>query len=212
MISTDPWVWLSALLTLCSYSLLYGDNKFFRFGEYVYVSTTIAHSVCTGITTIQGRFAPLWTGAQPSLIITFVLGLMSIFVVWRKYAWIASIPIAILMGVGIALSTRTMVATDIIGNMQSVISDAANVLSTAPPADRLGYLVRIICTIAGLFYFIFTMFHKGTLSKPVSYLSELGKYVLLTYLALQVGNDIMQFQGNVTASIVRLFSTWLGIG
>ena len=136
---------------------------------------------------------------------------MSLFVVWRKYAWVASIPIAILMGVGIALSTRTMMATDIIGNMRSVVNDAAMVLSAGAPVTQLGFLVRIVCTLAGLFYFIFTMFHKGRLSKPVSYVSELGKYVLLTYLALQVGNDIMQFQGNVTASIVRLFSTWLGI-
>jgi hypothetical protein len=36
MISTDPWIWLSALLSLSCFTLLYGDNKFFRWAETTY--------------------------------------------------------------------------------------------------------------------------------------------------------------------------------
>lgn len=211
MISTDPWVWLSALLTICSYTLLYGDNPLFRISEYVYVSVSIANSVVFGITTVRDRFGPLWTGAAtPQLFLTLILGIMSLFVVWRKYAWIASFPISILIGVGTGLSIRGVMQSDITGNIRTIISETANIF-VGPPSSQLGYLVRVTFTIAGLIYLLFTVFIKGPLSKPIGYIRTFGKYVFLTYLGLQVGNDIIMFEGLVTSSLVRLFTTWLGL-
>jgi len=211
MISTDPWVWLSALLTICSYTLLYGDNPLFRIAEQVFVSVAVAHSVVMGITTVQSRFGPLLTpAATPQLFITLILGLMSLFVVWRKYAWIASIPISILMGVGIGLSMRAMMRTDLVGNLSTVITETSKIF-VGPPTDQLGYFIRVAFTLAGLVYLLFTVFIRGPVSKPVGYIRTFGKYVFLTYLGLQVGNDIIMFQGLVTSAIVRLFTTWLGI-
>ncbi|RKX41765.1 MAG: hypothetical protein DRP27_10340 [Thermotogae bacterium] len=210
MISTDPWVWLSAFLTICSFTLLYGDNPLFRIAEYVYVSVMVAHSVVTGITTLSSRFTPLFTGAQPHLIVTLILGIMSLFVVWRKYAWIASFPISIMLGVGTGLTMRTMMRTDLVGNMSAVISETAKIF-IGPPASRLGYFIRVVFTLSGLVYLLFTIFIKGPVSKPIGYIRTFGKYVFITYLGLQVGNDIIMFQGLVTSALVRLFKTWLGI-
>ena len=67
MISTNPWVWVSAILTLCSFSLLYGDNKFFRFAEYTYTAVVVGHAVVFGLQTLAGRFQPLFSGQQPAL-------------------------------------------------------------------------------------------------------------------------------------------------
>ncbi|MBA7683734.1 hypothetical protein ES703_92115 [subsurface metagenome] len=210
MISTDPWVWLSALLTICSFTLLYGDNPFFRISEYIFVSVVVAHSVVTGMETIGLRFAPLFAGQQLHLIVPFILGLMSICVVWRKYAWLASFPIAILIGVGTGLSMRSLMRTDIVGNMKTIIKETA-LIFVGTPSSQLGYLVRVVFTLSGLFYLLFTIFPKGPLAKPVEYIRTFGKYVFLSYLGLQVGNDIVMFQGLVTSAIVRLFKTWLGL-
>ena len=210
MISADPWVWLSALMTIFSFSLLYGDNPLFRIGEYTYTATVVAHSVITGISTLKSRFLPLFLGEKPLLIIPLILGLMSIFVVWRKYAYLASIPIAILIGVGTGLSIRALIATEILSNIRAVITEAG-LIFVGPPVSQLGYLIRVVFTISGVFYLLFTVFHRGALSKPLSYIRNFGKYVFLSYLGLSVGNAIMQHSGLATSALNRLFKQWLGL-
>lgn len=210
MISTDPWIWISALLTICSFTLLYGDNPLFRIGEYTYAGTVIAHSVITGIQTLQSRYYPLMTGEKPLLIISFILGIMSLFVVWRKYAWLASFPIAIMIGVGTGISIRALMMTDIVGNVRATINEAGLIL-VGDPANQLGYFVRVVFTIGGIVYLLFTVFLKGPMSKPVEYIRTFGKYVFLTYLSLSVGNAVMQLSGLATSAINRLLRLWLGL-
>jgi len=210
MISTDPWIWLSALMTICSFSLLYGDNPLFRFAEHTYTAIVVGHSVVTGIATLESRFLPLFTGAKPLLIVPLILGLMSLFIVWRRYAWVASIPISIMIGVGTALSMRALIATEILSNISAVIRESALIL-VGPPVTSLGYLIRVVFTLSGVFYLLFTVGHRGPISKPLSYLREFGKYVFLCYLGLSVGNATMQLSGLATSCISRLINQWLGL-
>jgi hypothetical protein len=135
---------------------------------------------------------------------------MSLFVVWRKYAWIASFPIAIMIGVGTGLSIRSLMMTDIIGNIRATINEAGLIL-VGNPADQLGYLIRVVFTIAGVVYLLFTVFLTGPLSKPVKYVRDFGKYVFLAYLGLSVGNAVMQLSGLATSAINRLLRLWLGL-
>ena len=197
-------------MTICSFSLLYGDNPLFRIGEYTYTATVVAHSVVTGMQTLRSRFLPLFTGANPLLIVPLILGIMSIFVVWKKYAWIASFPIAVLIGVGTGLSLRALMLTDIIGNMNAVVSETA-LIFVGPPVNQLGYFIRVIFTLAGVVYLLFTVFIRGPVSKPVGYIRTFGKYVFLSYLGLSVGNAIMQHSGLATSALSRLITQWLGL-
>jgi hypothetical protein len=211
MISTDPWVWISAILTIFSFTLLYGDNKFFRFAQYTYTAVVVGHSVVVGVQTLQGRFSPLISGQKPMLLISLILGLMVLFVVWRPYAWIASIPYAVIIGVGTGLMMRATLQTDVIGSVRAVIAETGKIF-IGSPYDQFGYLIRVTFTIGTMFYFLFTVFVKGTGSKPVSYLRDFGKYALLIYLGLSLGNSAMQYSGLGASAINRLLRQWLGLG
>ena len=211
MISQDPWVWISAILTLCSFSLMYGDNKFFRFSEYTYTAVVIGHAVVIGIQTLGGRLQPLFSGQQPSLIISLVLGLMVLFVAYKKYAWIASTPYAVIIGVGTGLSMRAVIATDVVANMRAVIAETG-LIFVGTPFVRLGYFIRVTFTIGAMFYFLYTVFLTGPTSKPAKLLREFGKYALLIFLGLALGNSAMQYSGLATSSINRLLCQWLGLG
>ena len=211
MISTDIWVWISAFLTLCSFSLLYKDNKFFRLAEYTFTSVVIGHAVVVGIQTMNSRFYPLITGKNYLLIISLVLGIMALFVAWRRYAWIASIPFAVIVGIGTGLSIRAAITTDIIGSIRAVISETGKIFVGAPQ-DQLGYLIRVTFTLGAMFYFLFTLFVSGPGSGAISYLRTFGKYVLLIYLGLTLGNSAMQYSGLATSAINRLIRNWLGFG
>jgi hypothetical protein len=207
----DPWVWVSAFLTICSFSLLYGDNKLFRLAEYTFTSVVIGHSVVVGLQTLYPRFYPLLTGQQPLLIISLVLGVMVLFVAWRKYAWVASIPFAVIVGVGCGLSIRASITTDIIGGIRATISETAKIF-VGSPIDQFGYLIRVTFTLGTIFYFLFTVFVKGPGSGTVNKLRTFGKYVLLITLGLALGNSAMQYSGLATSAINRLIRSWLGFG
>lgn len=210
MISTDPWIWISALLTICSFTLLYGDNPLFRIAEYTYTGTVVGHSVVTAVPTLYNNFLPLITGEKPLYIIPLMLGIMSVFVVWKKYAWVASFPYAMFIGVGIGLSARATIQTNLVGNMMSVIRESANIL-IGPPASQLGFLIRVVFTLSGIIYLFLTMFHTGPLSKPVEYIRTFGKYCFLLYLGVQIGNGLMQHSGLTTNALNRVLKQWLGL-
>jgi len=211
MISTDPFIWISAFFTICSFTLLYGDNPLFRIGEYTFAGTVVAHGFVTGIQTLYGNYIPLFQGQDPMAAISLILAVMSLFIVWKKYAWIASFPIAVMIGVGTGVSVRALVSTDIIGNITATISEAGLIL-VGNPADGLGYAVRVIFTIVCTSYLLFTVLHRGPGSRTMSYLRTIGKYFFLVYLGLSVGNGVMQLSGLATSAINRLLVSWLGLG
>ena len=214
MISTDPWVWLSAFMTLCSFMLLYGEHPLFRIGEYTYTGTVVAHSVVTGVELLRNRFKPLYLGTQPelwpALITAVILGIMSLFVVWRKYAWLASFPLAVLIGVGTGAAIRSTVETSIIGNIRAILFEAIQI-PTSNLGTQLGYIVRIVFAITAIIYLLFTLFIKGPLSKPISYLSTVGKYGILVFFGLTVGNTLQQMSGLAVSAINRAVRQLLGL-
>jgi hypothetical protein len=214
MISTDPWIWLSALLSLSCFSLLYGDNKFFRWAETTYTASVVGHSVVTGVLTLRDRLYPLYTGEKLLLIIPAILGVLSLFVVWRKYAWMASISMAVLVGVGTGISIRTLMGTDIIGNTRAVIGEAVTIVSAdATMGTKLGYLIRVIFTITAFVYFLFTIFPKKGPSVPAfNLIRDIGKYALIIYMGISLGNSMQQFVGTATSAVYRLTGLWLGLG
>jgi len=214
MISTDPWIWLSALLSLSCFSLLYGDNKFFRWAETTYTASVVGHSVVTGVLTLKDRLYPLYTGEKMLLIIPAVLGVLSLLVVWRKYAWMASISMAVLVGVGTGISIRTLMGTDIIGNARAIIGEASTIVAAdTSMATRLGYLIRVVFTLTAFVYFLFTIFPKKGPSVPAfNVIRDVGKYALIVYMGISLGNSFQQFIGTATSAIFRLTGLWLGLG
>ena len=214
MISTDPWIWLSALLSLSCFSLLYGDNRFFRWAETTYTASVVGHSVVTGVLTLRDRLYPLYTGEKLLLIVPAILGVLSLLVVWRKYAWMASLSMAVMVGVGTGISIRTLMGTDIVGNTRAVIGEALTIVSAdASMGTRFGYLIRIIFTITAFVYFLFTIFPKKGASVPAfNFIRDIGKYALIIYMGISLGNSMQQFVGTATSAVYRLTGLWLGLG
>jgi len=46
--STNPAIWLGALISLGMYSYLYKENPFFRVCEHLYLGLSLAHLAVTG--------------------------------------------------------------------------------------------------------------------------------------------------------------------
>lgn len=207
MISSDPWTWLAGLLTLSILSMLYKETKIFRWAQYTYIGVVVGHDVVTGISTLTTRFTPLFTGANYSLILTFILGVMSLFVAWRKFSWVASIPIAIMVGVGTALSLYAQVRTDIVRSILSTLTEATQITGV-PMMTAVANIARIVITVLAMFYFLFTIRLKG----PSSRLTTISRYILFMIFGFTVGNSLTSYNTYFVTSLKRILTEWLGIG
>lgn len=207
MISSDPWIWMSGLLTFSIWSMLYKENKFFKWGQYTYIGVVVGHEVVTGLSTLRSRFSPLLSGADPSLLITLILGIMSVFVVWKTYAWVASIPISIIVGVGTGLSLYSLVKTDVLRSMYSALGEATQIVGASPSTAMIN-IIRVAITVLAMFYFIFTIELKG----PLRHLTTAAKYLLFIIFGFTVGNALTSYNTYFVTSLQRVLVEWLGIG
>lgn len=207
MVSSDPWIWLSGLLTLAVWSILYKETKLFRWAQYTYIGIVVSHSVVTSVSTLQDRFSPLVTKGDYWLLISLTLGAMSLFIAWRKYSWIASFPIAIMVGVGTGLSIYTLVKTDLLRSIIATLGEATKILGV-PPATALANIARVSITILSMFYFLFTIRLKG----PAGRLTTIAKYLLLMIFGFTIGNTLTSYNTYFVTSLKRVVVEWLGIG
>jgi hypothetical protein len=207
MISSDPWIWLSGFLTLAIWSMLYKENVFFKWAQYTYIGVVIGHNVVTGYSTLTSRFSPLMRGADLSLLLTLILGIMSVFIVWKKYSWVASIPISIIVGVGTGLSLYSLVSTDVLRSMYSTLGEASNIMG-ASPSVAFSNAIRVVITLVVMFYFIFTIELKG----PLRHLTTAAKYFLFMIFGFTVGNALTSYNTYFVTSLQRVLVEWLGLG
>jgi hypothetical protein len=212
MISSDLWVWLSVLLTFAMWSTLYKESKFYRWAQYTYIAVVISHSVVVGIGTLRSVFTPLFAPTAGtsylvvlSLVFSLFLGIMSLLIAWRKYAWLAAIPMAILIGVGTGVSLYGLVNTDIRANIISVLTESANMVG-ASSTTVIANTVRILITTVIIFYFLFTIRLKG----PAGRLTTVAKYLLLMIFGFTIGNSLTSYNTYFVTSLKRVLVEWLG--
>ncbi|UCG54987.1 MAG: hypothetical protein JSV32_01870, partial [Dehalococcoidia bacterium] len=63
MISTDPLIWVSAILTLLVYSFLYKETVLFRFVEHLFIGTATGYFVVMSVKNISDMaITPLLVG------------------------------------------------------------------------------------------------------------------------------------------------------
>lgn len=209
MVSADPMVWLGGLLTLGFFSLLYRDNPLFRWAEVTYVSVAIGHTVVIGLNTLQTTLKPLAEGAKGAfiLIIPVILGLLSLFVVWRRYAWLAAYPMSILIGVSLSMRVGRRVSSDIVRQLQSTVGDAATIVGGGDALTVLTAIISVIATITALTFFIFTREHRGV----HRWSSRLGQYFLMICFGGYVANMLLSEIAFALNKMIYILKLWLGL-
>jgi hypothetical protein len=99
-----------ALATIGLYSVLYRENKFYRFWEHVFLGLAVGYAVVALWTeTLKEQWWDKMAGSFPdgggaitpgywAWILLLPIGLMGYFVYSRKHNWMSRIPIGILLG------------------------------------------------------------------------------------------------------------------
>ncbi len=231
--STNPWVWIAALLTLAIFSFLYRENPFYRFAEHLVVGVANGYTIAVAWHLIlKPNLIDLIAKGQlnSELVLSVIGALIGILYFSRFFpnlSWLVRIPIAITLGYysGYAIP-RGMDATilrqaggTLLGRSDFVqfpmlMAQAGHqlahwrvdqaLLSVLNAFGQPLILVGAICTIA---YFYFSSERKGIL-KPMSFA---GVIFIMIGFGASFGYTVMARISLLIARFQFLFRDWLGI-
>jgi hypothetical protein len=205
--STNPWVWVAAILTLCIFSFLYKENPFYRFAEHLFVGISAGYGVAVywNNAIVPNLFVPLFQQHNWWFIIPGLLGMMFFFRFNQKTGWLILIPMAVLLGTGSGMSLAPTIQTNILKQMQSALADATNL--------KLGGwgliwgIVTLFGVITTLSYFFFSREQKGLLRVS----ANIGVWFIMIGFGASFGNTVMGRISLLIGRVQFLLTDWIHI-
>jgi hypothetical protein len=217
-------VWVAALLTLCVFSFLYGDNPLYKFAEALFVGASAAYAMVVGFWTeiVQNLIAKLFPAVVRSMgitagetadapqylyIVPLVLGIMMLWRLAPAGGWISRWPLAFFIGATAGIR--------LVANLESDF--VAQVAATMLPllvvgADRsidwsasLQNTLIVVGVLSCLTYFFFSVEHTGIAGR----VSRLGIWFLMITFGASFGYTVMGRIALLAERLEFLFDDWL---
>lgn len=200
---TTNWeIWVSAILTLGGYSILFSENKFFQLVEHIFVGVGAGFAVVVNYYNIVNKgWNPMVQKGEWWIIIPMVLGVMLFGRFVKGMSWVTRLPISLLVGIGVSLALRGAVQAELV---QQISSSFVNVIGKTPGAT-INNLIMVVGTIGTVMYFFFT--YKQNIAVKTG--SSIGKWIMMLAFGAAFGNAV---QGRISLLISRmqfLFTDWI---
>ena len=205
-ITLDPWVWLSALLTLCIFSFLFKDNILYQFAEHLFVGISAGYLIA--ITwhnqIVPNLFVPLFNEGNIIYIIPLLFALSYFARFIPKLSYLVRLPIAFLLGWGSGAAIPAFFQRDLLRQTQGtlLVRDAFLRFDTGLWAAII--LVGVVCVLV---YFFFSRERKGIM-KPAA---NLGIIFLMLGFGASFGYTVMSRISLLIGRFQYLLGPWLGI-
>ena len=209
-VSGNPWIWISALLSLAIMSFLYRDNPFYRFAEHIFVGvangwavTFYWHNVL-----VPSLFDPLFRQGQLYYILPFVVGMLYFTRFIPRVSWLVRIPIGLYMGYYVGVSIPATIQAFIVKQVQGTILTTQNFQAWG--AGNMGVVwsvilfVGVLCTLS---YFFFSREHKGVLKVS----ARIGIIFVMVGFGAAFGYTVMARISLLIGRLQFLLGPWLGI-
>ena len=209
-ISTDPWIWISSILSLAILSFLYKENPFFRAAEHIflgvangYLVTFYWHRILMPI-----LFRPLFQQGELLLIIPFTIGILYLTRFIPRISWLVRIPIAIYMGYWTGVLIPATIQAQIIKQVQGTVLTSANFQSWNAGTWGIVWsvivFIGVLCTLS---YFYFSREHKGVIGVT----SRVGIVFVMIGFGAAFGYTVMARISLLIGKLQFLLGDWLGI-
>jgi hypothetical protein len=223
-VSRTIGLWVAALFTLAIFSFMYRDNPCYKLAESTIVGVSAAYWMVIGFWTViipnlLGKLFPAWIqswampGNSPvrddywwTYLVPLILGVMLIWRLAPKGAWIARWPLAFIIGTTAGMRLVGFVQADFLSQIRNslvplVVVEEGGFDVWASVRNTLG----IVSVLACLVYFFFSVEHKGVVGK----ISRVGIWVLMITFGAAFGYTVM---GRIALLAIRLeflFDDWL---
>jgi hypothetical protein len=202
----DPWIWISAILTLGIFSFLYKENPFYRVCEHLFVGIANGYSITFTWHRIlmPTLIDPVGHGQRLWLILIAIIGALYFTRFIPKISWLVRIPIAVVMGYGAGASIPRGIDASIVEQVRATVVTRSTFASVYNGIWALVILIGVIATIS---YFFFSRERKGIL-KPLSYT---GIIFIMVGFGASFGYTVMARISLLIGRMTFLLRDWLGI-
>ncbi len=209
-------LWIAAFFTLAIFSFLYRDNPFYRAAESIVVGVSAGYWMVVGfwdvlVPNLFGKILPevVQATAMPGLsgpeaernlsyVIPLVLGIMLLWRLSPKGAWISRWPLAFIIGTTAGLRMIAFLHGDFLAQIRNsilplvVINQGAFDFSAS--LTNLIMLVGVLCCLT---YFFFSFEHKGVVGGA----AKVGIWILMITFGAAFGYTVM---GRIALLAIRL--------
>ncbi len=205
-------IFVAAGLTLIIYSFLYRDNPLFKFAESLYVGATLGYgAVMTWYLSLKPEvvdplvFAPHRAALVNALLhrtVPIFLGLLLLTRLSRKHGWLSRYAVTIMVGWGAGIGIPIVIHTYILKQLEPAVRPLGGGFFPI-----LGSLVILAGTVAVLFYFFFSVEHKG----PAGAVSRVGIWFLMLSFGASFGYTVMGRVSLLIGRVMFLLRDWLQV-
>jgi len=217
-------LWVAAFFTLAVLSFAYRDNPLYKVAESVLVGVSAAYWMIVALWTtiipnLLGKLYPAWiqSWAMPGLSpirdsdwiwysIPLLLGLMLLWRLSPKGAWISRWPLAFVIGATAGVRLIGFLQADFLSQIRnSIVPLFVTHDGTWDWSASLKNLVLILGILACLVYFFFSFEHKNLVGRT----AKVGIWVLMITFGAMFGYTVM---GRIALLAIRLeflFDDWL---
>ncbi|MBN2619850.1 hypothetical protein JXB22_02075 [candidate division WOR-3 bacterium] len=203
--STDPWTWIAAILTLMIFSFLFRDNPFYKFAEHLFVGIANGYYIVYYWHNAlwPNLFEPLAAG-QILNIFPLLLGLMYFTRFIPRIGWLVRIPIGFMIGWGAGISIPAYFQAFLYKQLEGAVITPMSFKNPLMGVWAIISLVGVVCTLV---YFYFSKEHKGIL-KPTA---RLGIIFIMIGFGASFGYTVMARVSLLIGRVQFLLGPWLGL-
>jgi hypothetical protein len=224
--SIIPLLWATGFVM--AWSLLYRENFAFRVAEHVTIGLFLGFTIYMGLEIVYKRVVlaasdysagTITAGALIGVYIATILGIVMWARLYEPTQWLARWPIAVLTGVGAAISIRGAVEASLVKQLV-MPSWAAGVTSIG---DSINAIIIAVGTATTISYFLFTQRQEGPLyvsaligriTMMITFGTVLGLF-LMSNIAFQVGQVYMLMKWpaiivTILACLAILYDIYVG--
>jgi len=205
-------VWVAAILTLMVYSHLLKDNPLSRLAEYLFVGVAAGYALVLACHNVlwPKLIQPLLTDPEANYVL-FIPATLSLLLLLRPIGplrVLASLPLAVVIGVGAALAVAGAAAGSLLPQAAATMLS----LDAAQPVQTLvNNLLIVVCVLSTILYFFFTAKEKSVAGRLLRVPSFIGKWTLILTFGILFAATITSRLALLVGRLQFLFGDWLGL-
>jgi hypothetical protein len=197
-------IWMASLFTIWIYSIAFRDNDFFKFAEYTFVGAAAGHSLVYAVDNIKRYGWDNLVGGAYVYILAFLLGVLLYTRYHPQYFWVSRYPLAVMVGIGIGLSMRSIVTAEFLAQIKAT---AAISLFKGDAWTIIQNWIFVILVLSTLYYFIFTIpsAHEGGLAV----IPKIARYGMMAAFSYSFANTVLSRYNMIFGRLNYLYTSWI---
>lgn len=205
-------IWVAAVLTLMVFSHLIKDNPLSRLAEHLFVGVAVGYAIVLAYHNVLGPklVRPLAQNLQGDLPL-LIPGVLVLLLLLRPIAplrALASIPLALIVGVGAGLA----IAGAVLGSLIPQVGATMLSLSPAQPVSTIiNNALIIVGVISTVLYFFFTAKQTGVAGRGLRVAAFIGKWTMVLALGAVFATTVTARLALLVGRAQFLLGDWLGL-